>query len=143
MCDGIGSSSVCFDFRSTNVVQPSNWKYVVNDRLNDSLSLDPNLYYYPLITNLTFFQELPKRISTEEEAEILQLLCKVHELEIAKVEMQRDAILKEHEVRKRDLLILKYDKQRTLCDEIIDRQRELIEGKWKILPRLYKVENIY
>ena len=51
--------------------------------------------------------------------------------------MQRDAILKEHEVRKRDLLILKYDKQRTLCDEIIDRQRELIEGKWKILPRLY------
>ena len=58
--------------------------------------------------------------------------------------MQRDAILKEHEVRKRDLLILKYDKQRTLCDEIIDRQRELIEGKWKIFtPRLYKVENIY
>ena len=43
--------------------------------------------------------------------------------------MQRDAILKEHEVRKRDLLIVKYDKQRTLCDEIIDRQRELIEGK--------------
>ena len=73
-------------------------------------------------------QELPKRISTEEEAEILSLLCKVHELEIAKVEMQRDALLKEHEVRKRDLLILKYDKQRTLCDEIIERQRELIEG---------------
>ena len=59
--------------------------------------------------------------------------------------MQRDAILKEHEVRKRDLLILKYDKQRTLCDEIIDRQRELIEGKWKIFTYLdiYKVENIY
>ena len=56
MCDDIGSSSVCFDFRSTNVVQPSNWKYVVNGRLNDSLSLDPNLYYYPLITNLTFFR---------------------------------------------------------------------------------------
>ena len=50
--------------------------------------------------------------------------------------MQRDAILKEHEVRKRDLLILKYDKQRTLCDEIIDRQRELIEGKWKIFTYL-------
>ncbi len=74
-------------------------------------------------------QELPKRISTEEEAEILQLLCKVHELEIARVEMQRDALLKDHEVKKRDLLILKYDKQRTLCDEIIERQRELIEGE--------------
>ena len=60
----------------------------------------------------------------------MSLLCKVHELEIAKVEMQRDALLKEHEVRKRDLLILKYDKQRTLCDEIIERQRELIEGNF-------------
>ena len=45
--------------------------------------------------------------------------------------MQRDAFLKEHEVRKRDLLILKYDKQRTLCDEIIERQRELIDGESK------------
>ena len=59
----------------------------------------------------------------------MSLLCKVHELEITKVEMQRDALLKEHEVRKRDLLILKYDKQRTLCDEIIERQRELIDGE--------------
>ena len=45
-----------------------------------------------------------------------------------KVEMQSEALLKEHEVRRRDLLILKYDKQRTLCDEIIQRQRALIEG---------------
>ena len=30
-------------------------------------------------------QELPKRISTSEEKEILSLLCKVHELEIDKV----------------------------------------------------------
>ena len=61
----------------------------------------------------------------------------MHELEIAKVEMQRDALLKEHEVRKRDLLILKYDKQRSLCDEIIERQRELIEGNYKILITYY------
>ena len=74
-------------------------------------------------------QELPKRISTDEEREILSLLCKVHELEIEKVEMQSEAVLKEHEVKRRDLLILKYDKQRTLCDEIIQRQRKLIEGE--------------
>lgn len=81
-----------------------------------------------------FEDELPKRISTEEEAEILSLLCKVHELEIGKVEMQRDALLKDHEVRKRDLLILKFDKQRALCDEIIDRQRVLIEGQALPMP---------
>jgi hypothetical protein len=32
------------------------------------------------------------------------------------------------QVRKRDLMILKYDKQRSLCDEIIQRQQKLIEG---------------
>ena len=73
-------------------------------------------------------QELPKRISTEEESEVLSLLCKVHELEIEKVEMQSNTLLKEHEVRRRDLLILKYDKQRTLSDEIIERQKRLIDG---------------
>lgn len=55
-------------------------------------------------------------------------MCKVHELEIEKVEMQSNAVMKEHEMKRRDLLILKYDKQRTLCDEIIQRQRALIEG---------------
>ena len=38
-------------------------------------------------------------------------------------------VAKEHEVRRRDLLILKYDKQRSLCDEIILRQQKLIEGE--------------
>ena len=76
-------------------------------------------------------QELPKRISTTEEAEILQLLCRTHELEIAKVEMQSDALLQQHEVRRRDLLLLKYDRQRNLMDEIIQRQRALIEGEQK------------
>jgi len=78
--------------------------------------------------------ELPKRISTEEEAEVLSLLCKVHELEIGKVEMQSEALLKEHEVRRRDLLILKYNKQRSLCDEIIQRQKALIEGSALPMP---------
>ena len=53
----------------------------------------------------------------------------MHELEIEKVEMQSEAVLKEHEVKRRDLLILKYDKQRALTDEIIQRQRKLIEGE--------------
>jgi len=53
--------------------------------------------------------------------------------------MQSEALLKEHEVRRRDLLILKYDKQRTLCDEIIQRQRALIEG---IVQRPYHNLNV-
>ena len=44
--------------------------------------------------------------------------------------MKSETLLKEHEVRRRDLLILKYDKQRSLCDEIIIRQQKLIEGRF-------------
>ncbi|XP_071745055.1 kinesin-like protein KIF19 isoform X3 [Lepeophtheirus salmonis] len=72
-------------------------------------------------------EELPKRITTDEEKEILSLLCRVHELEIEKIEIQREGYMKEYEVRKRDILILKYDKQRNLCDEIIARQKQMIE----------------
>ena len=43
--------------------------------------------------------------------------------------MKSEGLMKEHEVRRRDLLILKYDKQRSLCDEIILRQQKLIEGE--------------
>ena len=53
--------------------------------------------------------------------------------------MQSEALLKEHEVRRRDLLILKYDKQRTLCDEIIQRQRALIEGTFSKLDYMLQI----
>lgn len=53
----------------------------------------------------------------------------VHELEIQKVEMQSEALLKEHELRRRDLVIMRYDRQRNLCDQIISRQRQIIEGE--------------
>lgn len=57
----------------------------------------------------------------------------MHELQIEKVEMQSDALLKEHELRRRDLVIMRYDRQRTLCDEIITRQRQMIEGETETL----------
>ncbi len=43
--------------------------------------------------------------------------------------MERNSLLKEYEVRRRDVLILKLDKHRSLSDEIIHRQRLLIEGQ--------------
>ena len=46
--------------------------------------------------------------------------------------MESQGLLKEFEVRRRDLLILKYDKQRSLCDEIIQRQKVLIDGRFQI-----------
>ena len=62
-------------------------------------------------------------------------------MEIDKVEMKSEALLKEHEVRRRDLLILKYDKQRSLCDEIILRQQKLIEGKYEYYESILEAKH--
>ncbi|KAH7944148.1 hypothetical protein HPB52_016564 [Rhipicephalus sanguineus] len=41
--------------------------------------------------------------------------------------MQTDQLIREHELRQRDLMIVRYDRQRLLCDEIIGKQKVLID----------------
>lgn len=53
----------------------------------------------------------------------------VHELEIQKVEMRSEALMKEYELQRRELVIMRYDRQRSLCDQIITRQRQMLDGK--------------
>lgn len=53
----------------------------------------------------------------------------VHELEIQKVEMRSEALIKEYELQRHELVIMRYDQQRSLCDKIITRQRQMLDGK--------------
>lgn len=69
---------------------------------------------------------LPKKISSEENREILGLLCKVHELEITNAELQSNSLLRENLLRQKDLEMNKYDSRQRLCDEIIQMQRAVI-----------------
>lgn len=55
-------------------------------------------------------------------------MCRVHELEADKMALQSERLVRQHELRRRDLAILRYDRQRQLSEEIITRQRQLIEG---------------
>lgn len=55
-------------------------------------------------------------------------MCRVHELEADKMALQSERLVRQHELRRRDLVILRYDRQRQLCEEIISRQRQLMEG---------------
>jgi len=55
-------------------------------------------------------------------------MVRVHELEIEKMGMQSEKMMKLHEIRQRDLAILRYDRQRQICEEIITRQRQIMEG---------------
>lgn len=73
-------------------------------------------------------QELPERISSDEERELLGLLCRVHELEADKVSLQAERLARQAELRRRDLQLLRAERQRRLCEDIISSQRKLIEG---------------
>lgn len=57
-------------------------------------------------------------------------MCRVHELEADKMGLQSERLVRQHELKRRDLIILRYDRQRQLCEEIITRQRQIIEGKF-------------
>ena len=72
---------------------------------------------------------LPKKISSEENREILGLLCKVHELEITNAELQSNSLLRENLLRQRDLEMNRFESRQRLCDEIIQMQRAVINGK--------------
>ncbi|CAG2065770.1 unnamed protein product, partial [Timema podura] len=88
--------------------------------------------------------ELPSKISSDEERELLGLMCRVHELEVEKMALQSERLIKQHELRRRDLVIIRFDRQRQLCEEIITRQRQLMEeGSVFMPPDLQELYRVY
>lgn len=88
--------------------------------------------------------KLPALLSSDDEREILALMCRVHELEADKMALQSERLVRQHELRRRDLVILRYDRQRQLCEEIITRQRQLMEdGNLRLPPDLQELYSIY
>uniref|UniRef100_A0A672YCY3 Kinesin-like protein n=1 Tax=Sphaeramia orbicularis TaxID=375764 RepID=A0A672YCY3_9TELE len=77
---------------------------------------------------------LPRRVSSEEQREVLCLLCKVHELEIENAEMQSHALLKDNVIRQKNFVVQRFEQHRHLCDEIIQKQRQFINGDVKMPP---------
>lgn len=88
--------------------------------------------------------ELPERISSDDERELLALLCRVHELEADKVSLQADRLARQAELRRRDLQLLRAERQRRLCEDIISTQRKLIEdGKVELPDELRELYSLY
>ena len=86
---------------------------------------------------LIFCKELPSRINSDEERELLALMLRVHELEADKMMLQSERLVKQHELRRRELMLLRYDRQRQISDEIITRQRRIMEGTFQNNKKLY------
>nr|XP_028562583.1 kinesin-like protein KIF19 [Podarcis muralis] len=69
---------------------------------------------------------LPEQITREDQREVLRLLCKAHELEVSKTELQANALRKETLLCQKDLVIHSHQQHRRLCQEIIQQQQQLI-----------------
>ncbi|XP_044732518.1 kinesin-like protein KIF19 isoform X2 [Chrysoperla carnea] len=88
--------------------------------------------------------ELPSRISTDDERELLALLCRVHELEADKLALQGERIARMHELKRRDTALLRCERQRQISDAIITRQRQIMEeGSLNLPPDLQELYQLY
>lgn len=61
----------------------------------------------------------------------------MHELEIENTETQSACLLREFQIKRKDMVILKFRQHQNLCDQIIQRQKQIMEGKvdvstWKL-----------
>lgn len=74
-------------------------------------------------------ETLPRCISSEEQREVLSLLCRVHELEVENTAMQSHALLLDSALRHRREAVRRLEQHRSLCDEIIQGQRQIIDGR--------------
>ncbi|XP_066519832.1 kinesin-like protein KIF19 [Hoplias malabaricus] len=87
---------------------------------------------------------LPRRVSSEEQREVLGLLCKVHELEIENAEIQSHALLKDNVIRQKNVVVQRFEQHRQLCHEIIQQQRQFIDDHSLLVPpHLQQLYEIY
>ncbi|XP_060067526.1 kinesin-like protein KIF19 [Ylistrum balloti] len=92
-------------------------------------------------------ETIPQRINGEDQREILSLLYKVHVLEIENTEVQSACLLREFQIKKKDMVLSRFRQHQNLTDQIIKRQRVLLAEKNIATPKdleelydLYKLE---
>ncbi|XP_052262802.1 kinesin-like protein KIF19 isoform X2 [Dreissena polymorpha] len=93
-------------------------------------------------------ETIPQRVNSEDQKDVLRLLCKVHALEIQNTEVQSSCLLKDYQIKKKDMVIARFRQHKRLCDQIIRKQKNLIEENNLVISReleelieMYRLEN--
>lgn len=79
--------------------------------------------------------QISKKLSTKEQKEILSLLCKNFEFEMKSLETQSEIFKRDFKIREQDMVILRLEQHRSLCDTLIYQQRKLIKDQNINIPR--------
>nr|XP_044603389.1 LOW QUALITY PROTEIN: kinesin-like protein KIF19 [Equus asinus] len=70
---------------------------------------------------------LPQQVVSEDQREVLRLLCRAHELEVENTELQAHGLRSKNLLCQKDLVIRCYHQHRLLCEHIIQDQRQLLQ----------------
>ncbi|XP_047695136.1 kinesin-like protein KIF19 [Prionailurus viverrinus] len=79
-------------------------------------------------------QLLPAQASSEDQREVLRLLCWAHELEAENTELRADGLRRRSLLWQKDFVIQRYHQHRLLCEQLLRDQRQLIEGGGLAVP---------
>ncbi|XP_074775805.1 kinesin-like protein KIF19 [Athene noctua] len=71
----------------------------------------------------------PRQIASEDQQEVLRLLCRAHELELGNTELQANTLYKESLLCQKDFVIQQLQQHMLLCEEIIQQQQMLIKAQ--------------
>ncbi|KAF0882898.1 KIF19 protein, partial [Crocuta crocuta] len=77
---------------------------------------------------------LPAGASSEDQREVVRLLCRAHELEVENTELQADSLCRRSLLCQKDFVIQRYHQHRLLCEQLLRDQRQLIEGGGLAVP---------
>ncbi len=85
-----------------------------------------------------------KKLSNTEQKEILSLLLKNFEFEMRNIEIQAELFKRDFKLREQDMVILRLEQHRSLCDTLILQQRRLIvENNLSLPSDLDELYNLY
>lgn len=72
---------------------------------------------------------LPTRVISEDQREVLRLLCRAHELEQENTELRAGKLRRRHLLCRKDLVIQRHHQHRRLCKQLIHDLWQLIRGE--------------
>ncbi|XP_075623438.1 kinesin-like protein KIF19 isoform X2 [Balearica regulorum gibbericeps] len=71
----------------------------------------------------------PRQITSEDQQEVLRLLCRAQQLELGNTELQANTLYKDNLLCQKDFVIQRLQQHMLLCEEIIQQQQMLIKAQ--------------
>ncbi|XP_068823553.1 kinesin-like protein KIF19 [Capricornis sumatraensis] len=79
-------------------------------------------------------EQLPAQVISEDQREVLWLLCRAHELELENTGLQASSLCRRSLLCQKDLVIQRCQQHRRLCERIIRGQQRLIQHSGLAVP---------